>query len=176
MLLTIALPSPMPRSWSDLGLNSPRILPIRTNNSSTAEDDSVSIETLAAQFPPTPRENKKIISDIDDEILSWQTSGDTRGSQDTQSTYAQPTHTSPAVTFASILRHQRQDSNETVKSASKQFSELELRYLNYVLETLYHLIVEAALDKSGVQYRNTFAWKFHVRSLVLKLMVVGEVE
>ena len=77
-------------------------------------------------------------------------------SEDTQSTAASP--------FISILRYKKKSPEGTAKeqSSAKQFTASELSYLEHVLDALYKLIVGTALDKSGVQYRNTFAWRYLV--------------
>jgi hypothetical protein len=95
-----------------------------------------------------------ILNDIEEQVRSWTI--ESEGSAETRST-------APS-SYVSLLRHQRQNSHDTVKEQrnGRQFSEVELSYLDYVLDALYHLIVSSALDKSGVQYRNTFAWRFHV--------------
>ena len=100
--------------------------------------------------------NAKILSDIDDQIQNWHLFDDTRISQDTGSTIPLP--------HASILKHQKKDSNGTIKNhhTGRPFTEPEMLYLSHVLNSLCELIVGTALNKSAIQYRNTFAWKFHV--------------
>lgn len=98
-----------------------------------------------------------ILADIEEQVRSWKI--ESEGSVETGST-------APS-SYVSLLRHQRQNSHETPEEQrnGKQFSDSELFYLEYVVEALYNLIVDSALDKSGVQYRNTFAWRFHVTEL-----------
>jgi len=64
-----------------------------------------------------------------------------------------------SIPFASILRHQKKNG-----LVARQCTIAELTYVENVVRVLYKLIIEKALSESGVQYRNTFAWKFHVPS------------
>jgi hypothetical protein len=97
-----------------------------------------------------------ILTDLDENFRSWSIKSISKISGDTQSTTAPP--------YISILRHQKKGSVGAAKEPTnvKQFTAPELSYLEHVLDAMYKLIVGTALDKSGVQYRNTFAWRYLV--------------
>jgi hypothetical protein len=56
-----------------------------------------------------------------------------------------------------IQRHQRQTSNTSTRGP---WTLIELGYLTYIIEALHTLIISSAFSDDGLQYRNTFAWKF----------------
>jgi hypothetical protein len=127
------------------------------------------------EFPPVPeREGEKagsidiystsstqlddITSEIQDQIEMWSLSDTLRASQDTTST----------IPASQLSKFHPTDSasGESLSNAGRwgrRFNDTEVAYLKYVLDHLYNLIVHSALEESGVQYRNTFAWKFHVK-------------
>jgi hypothetical protein len=141
----------IPRS-SDVGLQNPRPSSINIENSIPADlyfecepEFSVS-DTQSTQA--------EILNELEQHFDQFNLSETV--SRDSQST-------STSNTYPSIRRHQRKHSQDTTKeSIDKTFTESELGYLEYVVNELYKLIVNNALDESGVQYRNTFAWKFQV--------------
>lgn len=103
-----------------------------------------------------PSQQTIILTDLEEQLRNWSIKSDSKISEDTQSTTASP--------YISILRHQKKCSEGAVKgpTSTKQFTASELSYLEHVLDAMYKLIVGTALDKSGVQYRNTFAWRYLV--------------
>jgi len=78
--------------------------------------------------------------------------------RNSSSTLPRQVDTAP-IPLSAIQRHHRQNSNT---SARQPLSQDELRYLAYVVEALATLVIASALSDEGVQYRNTFAWKFVV--------------
>ena len=103
-----------------------------------------------------PSQQTTVLPDLEEQLRSWTIQSDSKISEGTQSTTASP--------HISILRHQKKGSEGAAKEPNsvKQFTASELSYLEYVLDAMYKLIVGTALDKSGVQYRNTFAWRYLV--------------
>jgi hypothetical protein len=95
-------------------------------------------------------------------ITNWTTGVELEEPRTSQGTGS----TDPLPLEAVFSRYQRQDSVDSIRSApiGRTFSESEILYVNYVIENLYQLIVETALDNAGIQYRNTFAWKFQVHT------------
>jgi hypothetical protein len=81
---------------------------------------------------------------------------------DTGSTHS---HSTTSNNYATVRRHQRQHSKEAPNDRDKGFTEAELGYLGFVVDELFNLVIRNALDDhNGVQYRNTFAWKYQVLS------------
>lgn len=111
--------------------------------------------------------SSEMMSEIQDQIQSWNISGYCRASQDTASTVALSYKPASAP-------HKKTDSEATIRNSEngKTYTDSEELYLKFVLDELYHLITATALDKSGIQYRNTFAWKFHVLSAVLHFLTL----
>jgi hypothetical protein len=139
------------RGNSDVRVGTP--LSIHSSSSvagDTYAKDDTSITSANESLSQNDR--MQMLAVLEEEIRKWKIS---EGSIDTESTVAS-SHTS-------ILRY-RKEPEDAVRheSGGKQFSETELAYLDYVVNELYNLIVDSALDKSGVQYRNTFAWRFQV--------------
>lgn len=98
-----------------------------------------------------------ILTDLEDQLRTWSlNSENSKGTDNTRSTVGTP--------HISLLRHQKKSSDgiPNPNVGVKMFTEPELSYIGYVVDALYTLIVHSALDKSGVQYRNTFAWKYLV--------------
>jgi hypothetical protein len=112
-----------------------------------------SFEDGSQEETPTPR-RARLIDDIDEQLRSWRSSEDTAQSAGSTSTIAIPQ--------ISVQKHQKPGSDVGTNTGGRKLNEHEVAYLDFVLETLYGLIVSSALDKSGIQYRNTFAWRFHV--------------
>jgi hypothetical protein len=102
-----------------------------------------------------------ILTDLEEQLRTWSLNSEgSKGTDNTRSTVGTP--------YISLLRHQKKSSDEIANSNVdvKMFTEPELSYIGYVVDALYALIVDSALDKSGVQYRNTFAWKYLVQSWI----------
>lgn len=113
-------------------------------------------QTLEENVKEAPSPRAKIRTEVDKQMCNLSIIGD---SEDTESTIPTPS--------ASILRHQKKKGLE-----ARQFTDAEMTYLENVVRALCNFIIEKALDKSGVQYRNTFAWKFHVPSRCSKFLNV----
>jgi len=97
--------------------------------------------------------------DIETQIRDRRISDDSNGSSDG----TQPTAPIP---LSSIKFHQKKESKTRfAESKGKEFTEKETEYLQYVVTEMYKIIVASALGSSGVQYRNTIAWSFHVRRM-----------
>ena len=150
------------RSNSDVGLSSPEhsspsIGSVNVGSSTSASDKNYNQgETSSTN---TSGRKDQILSEIEQQFQNWNLSDETiRVSRDTESTVPLP-HASM------ILRHQRKDSGDTIRyhPTGRTFTEWEIMYLQYVIDRLYALIIDTALDyNSGIQYRNTFVWKFQV--------------
>jgi len=161
-------------------LSVPDILDISSNSSpERANSDaglSISVPLMFSGFTfpsvPNDREDKlpegddgastlealeDISSEIQDQIDELTLSGSVRDSKDTISTI-------PLCPIWSSSQKSVVSAENFSSRGSRRFNAAELAYLNFVIDRLYHLILDSALEKSGVQYRNTFAWKFHVRA------------
>jgi hypothetical protein len=97
------------------------------------------------------------VSGIEEKMQQWNISDNVRGSQDSYSTIPSPAD--------AILRHQKRESEDTIKErvGPKQYVNSEVSYLRHVLDYLTEFLVEQAFSDSGIRYRNTFCWKFHVK-------------
>jgi hypothetical protein len=120
-----------------------------------------------AAIPAAPANIAEIMEPIQN-VASWVASAgnELRVSQGTASTNPFPAHgESPRDETQQSLHH------DVIRTHSKgrKFNQSEISYLNYVIESLYQLIVDTALDNNGIQYRNTFAWRFQVPRLEREL-------
>jgi len=98
-----------------------------------------------------------ILTDLEEQLRTWSLNSEgSKGTGNTRTTVGTP--------YISLLRHQKKNSEgiSNPNAGVKVFSESELSYIGNVVDAFYTLIVDSALDKSSVQYRNTFAWKYLV--------------
>lgn len=114
--------------------------------------------------PPTPRQESSFdtepehqdirLKDLEDEILSF--------TIESASTVSESgSQTGPSRPRVSILRFAKVPQTITPpESPDKEFTDAEYAYIEFVLDNLYDIILATALDQSGVQYRNTFAWRY----------------
>ena len=140
-----------PNSGAGMG----RVRKGRTFPTSTLWVSKMSMKILgrpaaASTGAGAPSQQTIVLPDLEEQLRSWSIKSDSKISEGTQSTTASP--------YISILRHQKKGSEGAPKEPNsvKQFTASELSYLEYVLDTMYKLIVGTALDKSGVQYRKYF--------------------
>ena len=165
------------RGASSQGLRSPvrGRSPLPTRDAETGDDagSTITIEPLER-----PIRGVEMIDQINEHIREWSLSGDSTHSDDTHSTDPIPrsgvqnTRSTTPLTYDSLRRHQKKESKDSgrLHTPGREFTSAELKWLEYVVNELYVLIVDKALDtKSGVQYRNTFAWRFQVSHSVLLL-------
>jgi len=173
-ILTIGSASPISiRGGKNMGLRSPvrGRSPLLTRDAETA-DDAASIIRVEPLEQRT--RGSEMIDQINEQIREWSLSGDSANSDDTRSTTPiprstarEPPSTTP-LTYNNLRRHQKKESKDSARlhTPGREFTSAELKWLEYVVNELYALIVDKALDtKSGVQYRNTFAWRFQVPHL-----------
>ena len=160
------------RNGSNLGLRSP----VRGRSPLPTCDDTAS--TVAVDKFEQRSRGVEIIDQLNEHIRDWSFSGESSHSDDTGSTAPETRSTTQVprstvqdagsttpLAYETILRHQKKESKDSgrLHTAGREFTSAELKWLDYVVNELYTLIVEKALDtKSGVQYRNTFAWRFQV--------------
>ena len=174
-------------SLNCLDVNQLAIAPIRLSgrsNSDAGLPDNFPPVFAGFEFPSPPVESQEqnsqiqfsadydaasseMMSEIQDQIQSWNISGYCRASQDTASTVALSYKPASAT-------HKKADSEATIRNSEngKTYTDSEELYLKFVLDELYHLITATALDKSGIQYRNTFAWKFHVHTALFYFLTL----
>jgi hypothetical protein len=178
--LIIGTSSPVSvRGGSNLGLRSPvrGRSPLPNVGREIADDEAfpVAIESFEQ-----PSRGVEIIDQLNEHIRDWSFSGESTHSDDTRSTApetrsttqvprstVQDTRSTTPLAYDTILRHQKKESKDSgrLHTAGREFTPAELQWLDYVVQELYTLIVEKALDtNSGVQYRNTFAWRFKVHA------------
>lgn len=149
------------RSTSDAGHPSP--FSQTHSRNPTIEDipDESSSSASIPYDPPTedPRRTR-ILAELSHQMANWSLDPQSQSENRRNSTSTLPT---PSITvpipLSSIQRHQRQNSNTMARAP---MSQAELTYLAYVVEALATLVIASALSDEGVQYRNTFAWKFVV--------------
>jgi len=116
----------------------------------------IPLQSPASDVPEDAR-STVIITNLEEQLRTWSINSEqSKASEGTSSTIPSP--------YISLLRHQKKGSQGVSREQAgvKMLNESELSYLEYVLEAMYKLIVGNALDKSGVQYRNTFAWRYLV--------------
>lgn len=95
------------------------------------------------------------LTELEDELRSW--------TIESGSTVSEGSQSAPARPRVSIHRFAKIPQNVPVEDVQgREFTEAEYAYIEFVLDNLYDLIIASALDRSGVQYRNTFAWRYLV--------------
>ena len=114
--------------------------------------------------PPTPQQDSPVeadpehpdirLTDLEDEILSLTIESNSTVSES-------GSQSGPSRPRVSILRFAKTpQSTPPPESSNKEFTVAEYAYIEFVLDNLYDIIIASALDQSGVQYRNTFAWRY----------------
>lgn len=146
-------PSPLSQTHS----RNPTVedLPSETSSSTST---SIPYESSSSEDP----RRTQILDELRHQMANWSVDPASQCPRDdrrnSSSTLPRQVDTAP-IPLSAIQRHQRQNSNT---SARPPLSQDELRYLAYVVEALATLVIASALSDEGVQYRNTFAWKFVV--------------
>jgi hypothetical protein len=140
------------RSNSDADIETPR----RTDSDLQSTKTSTTVDS--ACYRSDTSSPSKVMMDIEAQIRDWRISDDSNGRGESPSTVPIP--------LSSIKVHQKKESKTRfAESNGKEFTEKEAEYLQYVVTEMYKIIVASALGSSGVQYRNTIAWSFHVPPL-----------
>jgi hypothetical protein len=127
------------------------------------ENSSSTSTSIAYDSPSEDPRRTQILAELSHQMANWSLDPSSQSPsrddrRNSSSTIPVPSESQP-LPLSSIQRHQRQTSN---MSARAPLTTDELRYLAYVVEALATLVIASALSEDGVQYRNTFAWKFVV--------------